>query len=202
MLATHAPFAEVLAIVSEEVIAIFPEPQSCSAHHRRRVMPARFLQANPDRVALAELHQRDLFHRTATQPAGESSVLHDPPLSRIDAVVRIPEPRRHHVRAKGRLTLGGQRSLRGPAAAMRPRASPEAFKRMWHAPSSVGSTDRHADLGSRYSYGDRGQEATAANLEGHSRLLLSWCDKSLWGCIPPDAMSQIDSTMVVVQGRR
>ena len=73
---------------------------------------------------------------------------------------------------------------------------------MWHAPSSVSSTDRHADLGSRYSYGDRGQEATAANLVGHSRLLLSCCDESLWGCIPPDAMSQIDSTMVVVQGRR
>jgi hypothetical protein len=48
MLAAYTPLAEVLAIVREYTVAVFPEPQAGSADHFMLVKPMRSHDTDPD----------------------------------------------------------------------------------------------------------------------------------------------------------
>ena len=95
--ASHAPFAEMFAVIREHVVAIFAKPRTSSMHDFISVELAWFPEAKPDWASPSELRQSNLFYRPSTQPEGYSAVLHNPPATHINAVMRITPTRRHHV---------------------------------------------------------------------------------------------------------
>jgi hypothetical protein len=48
MLATHAPLAEVLTVIPQQVIAALAEPRTGTAHHFRPISQTCGSRANPD----------------------------------------------------------------------------------------------------------------------------------------------------------
>jgi len=91
MLTADAPFAEVLAIVHQQVIAIFTEPQAGATDHFLGIEPARSLKTDPNCAPLCELGLENLFDWTSAQPAREATVLHDASVAYVYAMVRISE---------------------------------------------------------------------------------------------------------------
>jgi hypothetical protein len=90
MLTADAPFAEVLAIVHQEVIAIFTKPQAGATDHFLRIERARSLKTDPNSAPLCELGLGNLFDWTSTQAARPAAILHDASVAYIYAMVRIP----------------------------------------------------------------------------------------------------------------
>ena len=68
--ASHAPFAEMFAVIREHVVAIFAKPRTSSMHHFISDELAWFLETKPDRAPPSELQQSNLFYRPSTQPVG------------------------------------------------------------------------------------------------------------------------------------
>jgi hypothetical protein len=68
--ASYAPFAEVFAVIREDVVAIFAKPRTSSMHDFISVELAWFLETKPDRAPPSELQQSNLFYRPSTQPVG------------------------------------------------------------------------------------------------------------------------------------
>jgi hypothetical protein len=115
MLTAHAPFAKVFAVVRQHVVAILAQPQASPTDHFIPIEPARLVQADPDHAPLGKLRQGNLLNRTSTQPPGQSTVLHDPPSTYIDAVMCITPPWRNYVRTDTRLALGVESMIAGSA---------------------------------------------------------------------------------------
>src|SRR5215469_13116094 len=82
--------------------------------HILSVEVACLLRPDPDLAPPSKLQEGNLFNWTVTQPARQSAVLHDPPLTHVDAVMRISSTRRREVRADGRFTSRIERFIGGP----------------------------------------------------------------------------------------
>ena len=67
---SHAPFAEMFAVIREHVVAIFAEPRTSSMHDLILVELVWLLETKPDRAPPSELQQSNLFYRPPTQPVG------------------------------------------------------------------------------------------------------------------------------------
>ena len=68
--ASHAPFAEMLAVIREHVVAIFAKSRASSMHDFISDELAWFLETKQDRAPPSELKQSNLFYRPSTQPVG------------------------------------------------------------------------------------------------------------------------------------
>ena len=66
--ASNAPFAEMLAVIREHVVAIFAKSRTSSMHDFISVELAWFLETKPDPAPPSELQQGNLFYRLSTQP--------------------------------------------------------------------------------------------------------------------------------------
>jgi hypothetical protein len=63
---------------------------------------AGLLQPDPDFASVRKLRKGDLFYGSSTQPSRKSAVLHDPPITHVDAVMRIAATGRYDVRTDWR----------------------------------------------------------------------------------------------------
>jgi len=68
--ASHAPFAEMLAVIREHVVAIFAKSRASSMHDFISDELTWFLETKPDRAPPSELQQGNLFYGPTTQPVG------------------------------------------------------------------------------------------------------------------------------------
>jgi hypothetical protein len=65
VLATHAPLAEMLAVVREHVIALFTESRTGTTHYFRTILHSRLAGPNPDFPSVREPTQRYLLDTTS-----------------------------------------------------------------------------------------------------------------------------------------
>jgi hypothetical protein len=101
LLILHAPLAEMLAVVGEKPVAVFPNAGAGPTRHFRTSEASRSVDSNPDRSAEREASERNLFHRAAAPSNHSGSVVDDVAASDIDAVVGEAVAWRNQVRAQG-----------------------------------------------------------------------------------------------------
>jgi hypothetical protein len=130
--ASHAPFAEMFAVIREHVVAIFAKPRASSMHDFIPVELAWFLETKPDWVSPGELRQSNLLYGPSTQPEGYSAVLHNPTATHINAVMRITPARRHHVCTEGWLARRIKRVIDAAWIAAMAARLPKALRLVTH----------------------------------------------------------------------
>jgi len=69
LLTAKAPFAEVLAVVAEQSVAIFAEAGARPVNHLGGIEARRAAASNPNSAFLRETCKRYLFHRAPAKPA-------------------------------------------------------------------------------------------------------------------------------------
>ena len=106
-LAAQRPLTEVLAVVCQEPIAVFAEARAYPLHHFTAI-EARCIVSNPDAVAMSEIFERNVFHRTASQSMGKAGVVDHPTVANEDAVVAIECSRADEMRSERRLITRGE----------------------------------------------------------------------------------------------
>ena len=88
-LIAHAPFAEVLAVVGQQPVAVLAQPGECPAYHLSAVEIPRRSGAGPDRLATGETSERNFFHRPSAQAVPESRVMYDLAVADVDSMVKV-----------------------------------------------------------------------------------------------------------------
>jgi hypothetical protein len=101
----HTPFAEMLAVVSEEPVAVFAYPGAGAADYLMPVKARRHTRAYPDRPASGEMWQRNLLHRAAAKSMCQSPVVNDPARPHVNPVMSVTMPRCDEVCPQGRLAV-------------------------------------------------------------------------------------------------
>jgi hypothetical protein len=96
MFASQTPFAEVLAVIAEDVIAVLADPRPRSPNHFFTVEAGR-TGSNPERMSMSELRESNLLHRPALKPMYQGAVVNDPAAADVDAVMGKPKARRNQV---------------------------------------------------------------------------------------------------------
>jgi hypothetical protein len=87
MLAAQTPLAEVLAVVTEETIAVLTDPGPRAPHHFLAVEANGTVSSHPESVSMSETRERNLFHRPPVQSMYEGPVMDDPAAADVDTVV-------------------------------------------------------------------------------------------------------------------
>ena len=101
--AVKAPLAEVLAVVSEQAVAVLPNTRAGALDHFRSIEQQTLMEPHPDWASMSEACKRNFFHRLPNELMCEGAVLHDSVPAHVDAVVRITKTRCNEVRAQRRL---------------------------------------------------------------------------------------------------
>jgi len=90
----QAPFAEVLAIIREQSIAVLAEPRTSAEDHFRAVKARLHARTHPDGVPMSKARERNLFYRSALPASGESRIVDDLAGAHVDAVMGVATARR------------------------------------------------------------------------------------------------------------
>jgi hypothetical protein len=85
--AAQTPLAEVLAIVGQQPIAVFPYPGARPANRLLRVESRRYIGSDPDRATACETSESDLLHRSSMKSVTQSRVMHDLSVADVDSMV-------------------------------------------------------------------------------------------------------------------
>jgi hypothetical protein len=93
----QTPFAEVLAVVRQQPIRVFAYTGACSEDHLCGIELRWHIASAPDWIAAGEASERRFFHRSSTQAACESCVMHDVAVAYVDPVMQITAARRDNV---------------------------------------------------------------------------------------------------------
>jgi hypothetical protein len=106
--AAQTPFAEVLAVVGQKPIAVFPHTGSCSADDLSNVEVGWRVRSHPDALFTREMSERNFFHRSSTQTVREPRVVNDLASTDVDAVMQIAAPGCDKVRTQRRFLVPDQ----------------------------------------------------------------------------------------------
>jgi hypothetical protein len=98
--AVQTPFAEVLTVIGQQPIAVFPHTGSCSADDLSNVEIGWRIRSHPDAPSAREMSERNFFHRSSAQAVREPRVVNDLASTDVDAVMQIAAPRRDNVRTQ------------------------------------------------------------------------------------------------------
>jgi hypothetical protein len=98
--AAQTPFAEVLTVIGQQPIAVFPHPGSCSADDLSNVKIGWRVRSHPHALPAREMSERNFFHRSAAQTVGVPRVVNDLASADVDAVMQIAAPRCDKVRTQ------------------------------------------------------------------------------------------------------
>jgi hypothetical protein len=96
----HTPLAEVLTVIAEQAIAIFPEARTCATDHLVAIEARSGVRSLVERVSARKEKQRHLFHRQLAELMCERSVVHDIAAAHVDAMVGKGKTRGNEVRAQ------------------------------------------------------------------------------------------------------
>jgi hypothetical protein len=107
----QAPLTEVLAVVTEQSVAVLADPGARAARHFIAIEPRRGMCSDRDRACQGEACERNLFHRTAAPFSHHGPVVNDVATTDIDTVMEEATARRNQVRAQGGLLSGHQESV-------------------------------------------------------------------------------------------
>jgi hypothetical protein len=103
-LAVQTPFAEVLAIVCQQTIAVFAHTGSSPADDLPNIEVGCSAGSYPDALATCETSQRNFFHRPSAQTLRESRIVNNLAIAYIYSVMQISAAGRDKMRTqRGRL---------------------------------------------------------------------------------------------------
>jgi hypothetical protein len=85
--ATHTPLSEVLAVVAEEAIAIFPQSRDCPTNDLVTLQPMGTWGSDPYRMTVREAHERNRFHRAAAPAGCKGPIMNDSAGAQVDPVM-------------------------------------------------------------------------------------------------------------------
>lgn len=98
-----APFAEVLAVVREKTIAVFPESRAGASNDFSSLVGIGRMGPDPYYFASSEAFERDLLYRTSDQAERVRGVVDNASLADVNTVMQVTSARRHEMRTQGRL---------------------------------------------------------------------------------------------------
>ena len=113
----QAPFAEVLAVIGQQPIEVFPHTGSCSADDLSNVEIGWRVRSHPDALSAREMSERNFFHRSPVQTVRESRVVNDLASTDVDAVMQIAAPGCDKVRAQRGFLVVDQKAVASELAA-------------------------------------------------------------------------------------
>jgi hypothetical protein len=90
--AAQTPFAEMLTVIGQQPIAVFPHTGSCSADDLSNVEIGWRVRFHPDALSVREMSERNFFHRPPAQTVREPRVVNDFASTDVDAVMQIAAP--------------------------------------------------------------------------------------------------------------
>jgi hypothetical protein len=93
MLTAQTPFAEVLAVVGQQPVAILAYSRARPPNYLSTIEGLRRVGSDPDRTAAGETSERNFFHRTSAQAVCQSRVVHHRAAADVDSVVQIATTR-------------------------------------------------------------------------------------------------------------
>jgi hypothetical protein len=111
-LAVQTPFAEVLAIVCQETIAVFAHTGSSPANDFPDIEVRWRAGSDPDALATGETRQRNFFHRPSAQALRESRIVNNVAIACIYSVMQISAPGRDEMRTQRGLLVTPQEPVR------------------------------------------------------------------------------------------
>jgi len=98
--AAQTPFAEVLTVIGQQPIAVFPHTGLCSANDLSNIEIGWRVRSHPDAPLAREMSERNFFHRSSAQTVREPRVVNDLAGTDVDAVMQIAAPRCDKVRTQ------------------------------------------------------------------------------------------------------
>ena len=101
----QTPFAEVLTVIGQQPITVFPHTGSCSADDLSNVEIGWRVRSHPDVMSARETSERNFFHRSSAQTVREPRVVNDLAGTDVDAVMQIAAPRCDKVRTQRRFLV-------------------------------------------------------------------------------------------------
>jgi hypothetical protein len=110
-LAVQTPFAEVLAIVCQETIAVFAHTGSSPADDLPDIEVRWSAGSYPDALATCETSQRNFFHGASAQTVRESRIVNNLAIACIYSVMQIPATRRDKMRTQRGLLVIPQKPV-------------------------------------------------------------------------------------------
>jgi hypothetical protein len=108
MLALQTPFAEVLAVVTQQAITVFANTGPRTLYHVRVAEPSPLVRSYQDGTSTGEASERNLLHRPPERVTFKGSVANDLSVTNINAVVSEAEARCEEVRAQCRSNTASQ----------------------------------------------------------------------------------------------
>ena len=97
----------MLAVVRQDPIALFAQARTRPFHHLATIEEWQLI-SNPDFVAMSEILERDIFHRSAPQSAGKAGVVNDAAVADVNPMVTVEPARGDEMRTESRLFSGPQ----------------------------------------------------------------------------------------------
>jgi hypothetical protein len=107
----------VLAIVGQQSITVLADARTRPANDFFSVKVSGGTTPHPQGSSRGEKCERDFFYRTAAQASGETTVMHDFPLTDVDTMVKIAAAPRNNMRPQRRSRLAAQAKI-APARAV------------------------------------------------------------------------------------
>ena len=98
--AAQTPFAEVLTVIGQQPIAVFPHAGSCPADDLSNVEIRWRVRSHPDTLPAREMSERNFFHLSSAQTVREPRVVNDLASTDVDAVMQVTAPRCDNVRTQ------------------------------------------------------------------------------------------------------
>jgi hypothetical protein len=87
VLAAYTPLSEVLAVVGEEAVAVFPESRDCAPDNLVTLQPKRAGGSDPNRLPVRETRERNRFHRASPPAICKGAIVDDHARTHVDSVV-------------------------------------------------------------------------------------------------------------------
>ena len=110
-LIAYTPFAEVLAIVGQQPVAVLAHPGQGPAHHLAAIEILRRIESDPDRLTTGETSERNFFHRPSAQTVRESRVMHHLATTDVNSMVEIASAPSDQMRTQRGFALCNQLPL-------------------------------------------------------------------------------------------
>src|SRR5882757_10508771 len=108
----QAPFAEVLAIVCQEPIAVFAHTGAGPTDDLPDIEVRWSAGSHPDALATGETRQRNFFHRPSAQTLRESRIVNNLAIACIYSVMQISAPGRDEMRTQRGLLVTPHKPVR------------------------------------------------------------------------------------------
>jgi hypothetical protein len=90
--AGNAPFAEVLTVISNDVIHVFAKSRARSRYDFCIGKRPRGMRKCKNALPVGELFQRDFLNGAALQAVAKTRVMHDSSVPNVNAVMRVESP--------------------------------------------------------------------------------------------------------------